>query len=97
MRRTRISKVPKLMEFLRSRCLQPGLGKLPVIPVVVVIDPNDPRPDLLASALESGVETVLERPLDREMLTANLGEMLRRHANVEFVYKVQESIIMHSK
>lgn len=79
------------MEFLRSRSLQPGLGKLPVIPVVVVIDSNDPRPDLLASALESGVETVLERPLDRKMLTANLGEMLRRRADVEFVYKVQKT------
>ena len=36
-------KVPKLMEFLRSRSLRPGLGKLPIVPVIVVIDAGDPR------------------------------------------------------
>lgn len=77
------------MEFLRSRSLRPGLGKLPVVSVAVVIDNNNPRPDLLASALESGVDAVLRRPLDRTIVTAGLGEVLRRHANIEFVYKVR--------
>lgn len=35
--------VPKLMEFLRLRSLRPGLGKLPIVPVIVVVDPDDPR------------------------------------------------------
>lgn len=35
--------VPKLMEFLRLRSLRPGLGKLPIVAVIVVIDPDEPR------------------------------------------------------
>eukprot|EP00903_Cladosiphon_okamuranus_P017020 g15687.t1 len=80
-------KVPKLMEFLRMRSLQPGLGKLPIVAVIVVVDTDDPRPELLASAIESGVDAVMRRPLERATLTSCVGEVLRRHASVEFVYK----------
>lgn len=31
----------------------------------------------------------MRRPLERAVLTSCVGEVLRRHANVEFVYKVQ--------
>lgn len=89
-------KVPKLMEFLRLRSLRPGFGKLPLVSVAVVIDPNDPRPDLLASALENGVDAVLRRPLDTALITTGLGEVLRRHANIEFVYKVRPLVSLRS-
>lgn len=46
------------------------------------------RPDVLASAVESGVDAVMRRPLDASILTSCVGEVLRRHANVEHVYKV---------
>lgn len=82
-------KVPKLMDYLRLRSARPGFGKLPIVAVVVMIDANDPRPDLLAGALESGVDAVLRRPLERSVVTACLGEVLRRHANIELVYKVR--------
>ncbi|CAM9260537.1 unnamed protein product, partial [Hapterophycus canaliculatus] len=74
-------------EFLRLRSLRPGLGKLPIVPVVVVVDPDDPRHEILANAIESGVDAIMRRPLDDSILTSCLGEVLRRHANVEFVYK----------
>ncbi|CAM9429127.1 unnamed protein product, partial [Laminaria digitata] len=85
-------KVPKLMEFLRSRSLRLGLGKLPItihhiVSVVVVMDASDPRPEMLASALDSGVDAVLQRPLQKSVVTACVGEVLRRQANIEFVYK----------
>ncbi|CAN0037910.1 unnamed protein product [Scytosiphon promiscuus] len=80
-------KVPKLMEFLKLRSLRPGLGKLPIVPVVIVVDPDDLRPELLASAIDSGVDAIMRRPLDHSILTSCVGEVLRRHANVEFVYK----------
>ncbi|CAM9319203.1 unnamed protein product, partial [Ectocarpus sp. 13 AM-2016] len=80
-------KIPKLMEFLRLRSLRPGLGKLPVVSVIVVVDPDDLRPELLASAMESGVDAVIRRPLERSSFTSCVGEVLRRHASVEFVYK----------
>lgn len=35
--------VPKLMEFLRMRSVRPGLGKLPIVAVIVVVDADDPR------------------------------------------------------
>lgn len=38
-----VLQVPKLIDFLRSRSLRPGLGKLPIVAVIVVIDANDPR------------------------------------------------------
>eukprot|EP00904_Undaria_pinnatifida_P013541 jgi/Undpi1/9317/HiC_scaffold_26.g11775.m1 len=79
--------VPKLMEFLRSRSLRPGLGKLPIVSVIVVIDAGDPRPEMLASAFDSGVDAVLQRPLQKSVVTACVGEVLRRQANIEFVYK----------
>ncbi|CAM9531693.1 unnamed protein product, partial [Ectocarpus sp. 8 AP-2014] len=80
-------KIPKLMEFLRLRSLRPGLGKLPIVSVIVVVDPDDLRPELLASAIESGVDAVIRRPLERSSFTSCVGEVLRRHASVEFVYK----------
>ncbi|CAM9143354.1 unnamed protein product [Discosporangium mesarthrocarpum] len=80
-------KVPKLMDYLKTRALSPVLGKLPVVAVVVVIDPADPRPELLAQALESGVDAVLLRPLDVKVVAACLGEVLRKHACIEAVYK----------
>ncbi|CAM9396146.1 unnamed protein product, partial [Ectocarpus fasciculatus] len=80
-------KIPKLMEFLRLRSLRPGLGKLPIVSVIVVVDPDDLRPELLASAIESGVDAVMRRPLERSAFTSCVGEVLRRHASVEFVYK----------
>eukprot|EP00752_Nemacystus_decipiens_P017735 g15902.t1 len=69
------------------RSLRPGLGKLPIVAVIVVVDAADPRPELLASAIESGVDAVMRRPLERAVLTSCVGEVLRRHASVEFVYK----------
>lgn len=38
-----VTQVPKLMEFLRMRSLRPGLGKLPIVAVIVVVDGNDNR------------------------------------------------------
>lgn len=43
---------------------------------------------MLASALDGGVAAVLRRPLDDSAIAACLGGVLRRHASVEFVYKV---------
>lgn len=43
---------------------------------------------MLASAVESGVDAVMRRPLESSILTSCVGEVLRRHAGVEFVYKV---------
>ncbi|CBJ32014.1 expressed unknown protein [Ectocarpus siliculosus] len=80
-------KIPKLMESLRLRSLRPGLGKLPIVSVIVVVDPDDLRPELLASAIESGVDAVIRRPLERSSFTSCVGEVLRKHASVEFVYK----------
>ena len=46
------------------------------------------RPEMLASAFDSGVDAVLQRPLQKSVVTACVGEVLRRQANIEFVYKV---------
>lgn len=79
-----------MMDFLRSRSLRPHFSKLPVISVVVIVDTVDPREDLIASALESGVDAVLRRPLEESSVIECLGEVLRRQASVEFVYKVKK-------
>lgn len=46
------------------------------------------RPEMLASALDAGAAAVLRWPLDESAIAACLGGVLRRHASVEFVYKV---------
>lgn len=79
------------MDFLRHLSLRPDRRKLPVVSVVVVVDTDDPRPDLLESAFESGVHAMMRRPFQESDVITCLAAVLQRHARVESVYKVMPS------